>query len=66
MRLHPEEIDERKTAFQRFWRRKALPEVAKVRPVYQGVVHALVKMAFNAGANFERCKHEPERLGGLD
>ena len=64
--MHPEEIEERQVAFQRFWRRRALPEVAKVRPIYQGIIHALVKTAFYAGTNYERRKHEPTRLGGMD
>jgi hypothetical protein len=38
----------------------------KIRPVYQGVIHALLKSAFYAGTNWERRKHEPTQLGGVD
>jgi hypothetical protein len=64
--MHPEEVEERKLAFQDYWRHRALPEVMKIRPVYQGVIHALLKSAFYAGTNWERRKHEPTQLGGVD
>lgn len=64
--MHPEEVEERKTAFQDHWRRRALPEVMKIRPVYQGVIHMLLKAAFYAGSNYERRKQEPTQLGGCD
>lgn len=64
--MHPEEVEERRLAFQRFWRRKALPKVAQVRPAYQGLIHMVVKMAYNAGADHERRKNEPTQLGGMD
>jgi len=64
--MHPEEAAERSIAFQDHWRRRALPEVAKIRPIYQGVIHQLLKAAFYAGSNWERRKHEPTQLGGCD
>jgi len=64
--MHPEEVEERKMAFQDHWRRRWLPEVVKIRPCYQGTIHQLLKAAFYAGTNWERRKHEPTRLGGVD
>ena len=62
--LHPEEIEERKEAFQRVWRQRFRGEVALLPPIHQGRVHELLKRSFYAGTNFERRKHEPVRLGG--
>lgn len=62
--LHPEEIAERKAAFQRTWRDRFLDEVALMPPLHQGRIHDLLKRSFYAGSNYERRKHEPERLGG--
>lgn len=63
--LHPEEIEERKAAFQSVWYRRFLDEVALLPPQHQGHVHDLLKRSFNAGTNYERRKHEPVRLGGV-
>jgi hypothetical protein len=62
--LHPEEIEERKEAFQRVWRKRFLDEVALLPPTHQGRVHELLKRSFYAGTNFERRKNDPVRLGG--
>lgn len=64
--MQPEEVEERRVAFQKFWRERAQPDVAKIRPVYQGIIHSLLKRAFYAGTNWERKKHEPVRIGGID
>lgn len=66
MPLHEEEIEQRRLAFNEHWRRQALPEVRKIRPVYQGAIHMLLKAAFYAGTNWERRKHEPTQVGGCD
>lgn len=66
MEMHPEELEERRIAFQKFWRERAQSEVAKIRPVYQGLIHCLLKRAFYAGTNWERRKHEPTQIGGVD
>jgi hypothetical protein len=62
--LHPDDIEERKEAFQRVWRRRFLDEVALLPPTHQGRVHELLKRSFYAGSNFERRRQEPTRLGG--
>lgn len=64
--MHPEEVEERKTAFQKFWRDRAQPEVSKMRPIYQGIIHTLLKRAFYAGTNWERKKNEPISTGGAN
>lgn len=64
--LHPEEVEERKRRWQELWRTCFQSEVSKIRPVYQGIVHTLLKRAYYAGTNDERRKHEPTRLGGYD
>lgn len=64
--LHPEEIAERKAAWQRLWRERFIEDVGELPPCHQGRVHELMKAAFKAGTTWERKKHEPERLGGVD
>jgi hypothetical protein len=64
--MHPEEVEERKVAFQQWWLDRGVTEVSKMRPVYQGIVHQLLKRAFYDGTNWERRKHEPVRVGGCD
>lgn len=63
--LHPEEIAERKAAFHE-WASVVRDEVCLMPPNRQDRVHGLMKLAFNAGANFERRKNEPTQLGGVD
>lgn len=64
--LHPEEIAERKVAWQRIWRERYVDNVSRMPANVQGEVHELLKAAFKAGSTWERRKHEPERLGGID
>lgn len=64
--LHPEEIKARKRRWQELWRTSFQRDVAKIRPIYQGIVHMLLKRAYYAGTNDERRKHEPTQLGGYD
>jgi hypothetical protein len=64
--MHPEEVQERKAAWNRLWRERYLDEVALMPPKHQGRIHELMKLAFNAGTTWERRKHEPARLGGVD
>ena len=64
--MHPEEVEERKAAFQKLWREKFLDRVRLIRPCYQGEVHDLLKRAFYDGSNYERRKNEPMRVGGMD
>ena len=64
--MHPEEVQERRLRWQQLWRTRFQSEVSKIRPIYQGVVHLLLKQAYYAGTNDERRKHEPTQLGGMD
>lgn len=65
MSLHPEEIEERKVAFLK-WTMKVRDEVCLMPANRQDRVYGLLKLAFNAGSNFERRKNEPAQLGGVD
>jgi hypothetical protein len=64
--MHEFDIEERKSAFQDVWRRKFVDDVSRMPPNLQGMIHELVKRAFNAGTNWERRKSEPMQLGGCD
>lgn len=64
--LHPEEIAERKVAWQRIWRERFLDQACTLPANVQGTVHELLKAAFKAGTTWERKRHEPESLGGVD
>ncbi|ULU26614.1 hypothetical protein [Dyella terrae] len=64
--MHREEVEERKRRWQELWRTRFQREVSTIRPVYQGIVHSLLKRAYYAGTNDERRKHEPTQLGGYD
>jgi len=64
--MHPEEIAERKRAWQAIWRNRFADEVAQMAPNRQGRVHDMLKSAFFAGTNHERRKHEPVQVGGVD
>jgi len=65
-RLHPEEIAERKAAWQRLWRERFIDRVCELPANVQGTVHELMKATFKAGTTWERKRHEPEELGGMD
>ena len=64
--MHEFDIEERKAAFQAVWRQKFVDDVSRIPPNLQGMVHELIKRAFNAGTNWERRKHEPTQIGGND
>lgn len=64
--LHPEEIEERRSYFQRIWRDRFVNRVSRLPAYHQGTVHDLLKEAFRAGATFERRKQEPMQTGGMD
>lgn len=64
--LHPEEIAERKAGWNRIWRERFLDSVCMLPANIQGQVHELMKASFKAGTTWERRKHEPDRLGGID
>ncbi|WP_424682942.1 hypothetical protein [Frateuria sp. YIM B11624] len=64
--MHPEEVEERRRRWNELWRTRFVSEVSKIRPVYHGEIHQLLKAAYYLGTNDERKKHEPTRLGGCD
>ncbi len=64
--LHPDEIEERRSYFQRIWRDRFVAKVLRMPAQHQGAVHDLVKEAFRAGATYERRKTEPMQTGGMD
>lgn len=64
--LHPEEIEERRLAFERIWRNRFVVAVSRMPASVQGDVHDMLKEAFRAGSVFERRKAEPTQLGGID
>ena len=64
--LHPEEIAERKAGWNRIWRERFLDDVCTLPANLQGRVHELMKASFKAGTTWERRKHEPDQLGGID
>lgn len=64
--MHPEDVEERKAAFQKLWRDRFLATVSQMHPCYQGMVHDMLKRAFYDGSNYERKRAEPVRVGGLD
>lgn len=60
----PEDIEERRTAFNELWRREFADEVMLFRTMYHGRIHDMLKTAFYKGTNWERRKHEPTSVGG--
>jgi hypothetical protein len=56
MNLHPEEIEERKAAFQKLWRERLMATVDQFPPHLQGIAHDMLKRSFKAGSNYERRK----------
>jgi hypothetical protein len=65
--LTEEEIESRKTGWQRLWRKRFLDEVCLMPAHHQGRVNEMLKRAFYEGTNYERRRLlEPMQVGGID
>jgi hypothetical protein len=60
----PEELEERRMAFNKFYRENLLDLVQKLPLNHQNKMHESIKRAFNAGTNFERRKNDVIYSGG--